>query len=213
MLEVGCGTGAILEGIALQGYASLYGLDLSHSMLTECRHNVPAAILTRGDAGSLPLPARTFDIVFCHYLLLWVSDPLKALQEMKRLTKHGGCILALAEPDYLGRMPGQGEFSWLCRLQTESLRTQGAQVAIGSLLAELFYQAGIHILETGAIHSRGSEILTAEEWEAEWVVLESDLAVVASPQEIKRSILLKQQTQTHARSLLDVPTYFAWGQV
>ena len=48
VLEVGCGTGAILS--MLKTSAALHGLDLDPAALTQCRIHAPAASLTRGDA-------------------------------------------------------------------------------------------------------------------------------------------------------------------
>ena len=117
-LEVGCGTGAILSEIQTQ---SLHGLDILPAALMEARVHAPAARLTRGDALSLPYPNECFEIVFCHFLLLWVSDPHRALGEMKRVTQPGGYVLALAEPDYSARVDEPTELASLGRWQTESL--------------------------------------------------------------------------------------------
>jgi SAM-dependent methyltransferase len=218
VLEVGCGTGAIIREASLPENdlftrAALHGVDISADALAECRVNAPGALLTRGNALCLPYPDKTFDITYCHFLLLWVVDPLRALVEMKRVTGIQGHVLALAEPDYTPRVDRPSELSQLGKLQTESLKSQGADVGIGSRLAVLFYQAGIHILETGVIKSSEEAALTHKEWENEWEVLEADLAGrVASP-ELQKIKHLDEQAWRHGEHQLNVPTYFAWGQV
>ena len=102
VLEVGCGTGAILQELATP--SAPIGLDLDPVALAQCHIHAPNAILTRGDGLSLPFADQTFDIVYCHYFLLWVHDPLQAILEMKRVTRAGGYLLALAEPDYYARI-------------------------------------------------------------------------------------------------------------
>src|SRR3972149_6312868 len=67
VLEVGCGTGAILGEISSR--ASLHGLDLDASALAQCRVHASTASLVRGDARDLPYFDETFDIVYCHFLL------------------------------------------------------------------------------------------------------------------------------------------------
>ena len=37
-----------------------------------------------------PFTNASFDLTFCHYLLLWLKDPLSAIKEMKRVTRPGG---------------------------------------------------------------------------------------------------------------------------
>lgn len=211
VLEVGCGTGAILS--TLPATACLYGLDLLPERLLEARRNSARASLTCGDALSLPYTCASFDIVFCHYLLLWVRDPLQALREMKRITRPGGSILALAEPDYAGRVDRPDELAELGRWQTESLQRQGADPGLGGRLAELFHQAGIPLIETGRLQMDGALPPTPEELDMEWAVLEADLAGLVPAQEILRMKRLDESAWQNGERVLHVPTYFAWGQL
>lgn len=211
ILEVGCGTGAILS--TLETSASLHGLDLDRAALTQCRIHAPAASLTDGDALHLPYANQIFNITYCHFLLLWVKNPLSALNEMKRVTTQKGYIFALAEPDYNSRVDKPDELAKLGKWQTESLKHQGANPNIGARLADLFNQAGIKIIETGAIQSRGNEALKPDEWENEWAVIESDLTGIVPEQDIQKMKLLDKQAWQRGERVLDIPTYFAWGQV
>lgn len=211
VLEVGCGTGAILNKVETS--AALHGLDIQPASLMEARVNAPTASLTCGEALSLPYPQDAFDITYCHFLLLWVADSQGALHEMKRVTKQGGHILALAEPDYSARVDKPAELAMLGRLQTESLQRQGADPSLGGRIAELFHQAGIELVETGAIEGRGSDALTSAERELEWAVLENDLADFVPKEKIKRLKKLDAQAWTRGERVLHVPTYFAWGRV
>jgi ubiquinone/menaquinone biosynthesis C-methylase UbiE len=211
VLEVGCGTGAILS--TLQTSASLHGFDFDTAALHESRLHAPTAFSTRGDAHSLPYSNQSFDIVYCHFLLLWVNDPLQVLIEMKRVTKSSGYVLALAEPDYTTRTDQPDELAELGRLQNESLQRQGADISLGARLADLFFRAGIKIVETGAIQSREKDALSSEEWQNEWAVIESDLTESVTEKEIARLKELDEEARLRGTRLLNVPTYFAWGQV
>ncbi|MEP7133830.1 MAG: class I SAM-dependent methyltransferase [Chloroflexota bacterium] len=210
VLEAGCGTGAILSKIPI--HIPHHGLDLNPAALAECRVHAPAASLVRGNALALPYSDQSFDIVYCHFLLLWVKDPIQALREMKRVTKTGGYIIAFAEPDYSHRIDQPDELIQLGKWQTESLIKQGANPALGAELAELFFQASIPILETGTIQSVENEP-SLEEWELEWAVIESDLADSASGEEVQRMKKLDQQARARGERILNVPTYFVWGQI
>jgi SAM-dependent methyltransferase len=209
VLEVGCGTGAVLSGMRT---SALHGLDLRPASLMETRAHAPAASLACADALCLPYLEASFDITFCHFLLLWVSDPQKALSEMKRVTRPGGSVLALAEPDYSARVDEPAELAVLGRWQAESLRGQGADPSLGGRLAELFFQTGIELIETGAIASRGNEAQDSIEWELEWAVLEHDLAGSVPVEEVQRLKRVDAQARARGERVLHIPTYFAWGR-
>ena len=210
VLDVGCGTGAILS--ELQSNASLYGLDIDRDALLQCRGHAPSAFLAEGDALRLPYATETFDIIYCHFLLLWVKDPLQALREMKRVTRTGGHILAFAEPDYNSRVDEPRGLVPLGQWQTASLRKQGADPGLGAHLADLFFRAGIEIVETGTIQNAETE-LSPDEWEIEWDVIESDLAGLVKQNDLQKMKILDQQARARRERVLSVPTYFAWGHV
>ena len=206
VLEVGCGTGAILREI--NSPASPHGLDLEPVSLSMCRIHAPAASLTRGDAHFLPYPNQSFDVVYCHFLLLWVRNPLQVVREMARV---GRAVLALAEPDYSQRVDMPAPLKQLGEWQTQALVSQGANPSFGARLAETFYQAGIHLIETGPIQSAEKK-RSAEEWENEWAVIEADLAESVSGEDIQKMKILDKNARKCGGRVLHVPTYFAWGK-
>jgi SAM-dependent methyltransferase len=211
VLEVGCGTGAILAD--LDTSADVHGLDLQPKRLLEARSNAPQAILACGDALSLPYASGVFEITFCHFLLLWVPDPLQALREMKRVTRPGGSILALAEPDHEHRLDRPDELAVLGRWQVESLRRQGADPGLGARLAELFCKTGIPLLETGSLQFEAGHQPAPGEQEMEWAVLEADLEGMVSAAQMQRLKRLDERAWRGGERVLYVPTHFAWGQL
>jgi SAM-dependent methyltransferase len=64
LLELGCGTGALLAGLA-RNYA-VTGVDRSPEMLSVAARNVPGARLLQADITALSLPYR-FDVVMCMF--------------------------------------------------------------------------------------------------------------------------------------------------
>lgn len=210
VLEVGCGTGAILSELLTQ--IPLHGLDLDPAALAECRVHAPAASLIHGNALSLPYSTNSFDVVYCHFFLLWARDPLQALLEMKRVTQPGGHIIAFAEPDYSNRIDQPDELIILGKWQIESLKRQGADPGFGARLAESFFQAGIKINETGIIQGVDNSP-DVEGRKKEWDVLESDLAGMASKEEMQKMKYLDEQAWERGERVLQIPTHFVWGQI
>jgi len=209
VLEVGCGTGAILS--ELSDVSSLHGLDIDRAALSRCRAYAPAVSLVQGDALSLPYSNQVFDIVYCHFLLLWVGDPLQSLLEMKRVAKTGAHVIAFAEPDYTARLDEPRELAPLGEWQAESLKRQGADPGLGARLDNLFFEAGIQLVEAGTIQNSGHDP-SPEEWEIEWEVIESDLARFIPSDDIQKMKQIDYQARTRGERVLHVPTYFAWGQ-
>jgi ubiquinone/menaquinone biosynthesis C-methylase UbiE len=220
VLEVGCGTGAILSGLTTT--ASIHGVDLDPARLVEARLHTPSASLTCGNALALPYQSGIFDITFCHFLLLWVHDPLMSLKEMKRVTRLGGAVLALAEPDYTSRVDKPAALAPLGRWQTESLDRQGADTGLGRHLADLFRQAGMTPIEAGLIQNRpgsGKELQNSQalsmpaERNMEWEILAADLEGFVPTDEIRRLRSMDDRAWLDGERVLYVPTYFAWGVV
>jgi ubiquinone/menaquinone biosynthesis C-methylase UbiE len=211
VLEVGCGTGAVLKELPEYGEAQIHGIDLSYPAITQARSNAPKSMLACCDGQALPYPAQTFDVTFCHYFLLWVNDPVRALSEMRRVTRSGGVVIALAEPDYAGRIDFPPALEPLGRLQAQALRKQGADVDIGRRLRKLFVQGGIKPIEMGIIAGGWSDSQSNGERKLEWEVLETDLAGMTDSLDIQKMKKLDEQAWQNGERVLFVPTFYAWG--
>ncbi len=136
VLDCGSGTGALEAGGGLgagfQGW--LVGLDIDSANLAYAKSLAPDAAWVQGDGLRLPFAPQSYDLVFCHFYLLWVADPLQALRELRRVTRPGGSVIALAEPDYGGRIDFPPELEMLASWQQASLRRQGANPLLGRRL-------------------------------------------------------------------------------
>jgi ubiquinone/menaquinone biosynthesis C-methylase UbiE len=214
ILEVGCGSGAILSDFHQHLRGTIVGLDLDIEILTLAMRNAPNAILFQADAHHIPLPTEFFDFSICHFLLLWVANPRLVINEMKRVTHPGGIICALAEPDYGGRIDYPPEFTELGKKQSTALHNQGANPEIGRQLRKLFSNAGLVDVVTGVIGGQWELPFLPGEWESEWEMLEYDLA--ANPDFTSAKEKLKAQDKiawAQGERILYVPTFYAWGKV
>jgi len=91
VLEVGCGTGLVLERIA-RFARSAKGIDLSPKMLEQARARRLDVQL--GDATALPFADASFDVVCSFKVIAHVRDVDVALGEMARVVRPGGYVLA-----------------------------------------------------------------------------------------------------------------------
>lgn len=214
ILEVGCGTGAILTSLARQGgiQTQRFGLDIDATYLSLAALHAHGTLLTQGDAHHLPYSNDCFDMVVCHYLLLWVRDPQKAVNEMARVTRRGGWVMAFAEPDYGGRVDYPEALIGLGTWQEAALRRQGADTRLGRKLSALFHAAGLQQVETGVLSGQWRGVPSPQEWKGEWTALEADLAGEVPADELARLKQLDLAAWQRGERTLFVPTFYAIGQ-
>jgi len=225
ILEIGCGTGAIInETITIignfdtrrtkkNGYAQYFGLDLNFDYLLLASNLVPGAELTQGDAHILPYPRNCFGIVICHFLLLWVTSPEVVVTEMARVTAPGGAVFVLAEPDYGGRIDYPLELEQLGIWQQEALKSQGAEPNLGRQLASILKKAGLQNIEVGVLGEQWNGKLENDEWESEWVVLLSDLQNYVPLERLEQLQNIDANAWKRGDRILYVPTFYGWGRV
>ena len=99
LLDVGCGSGLLLEIAQARG-AAVTGLDVAPALLTAARARVPGADLWLADLQRLPFPNGSFDAVTGVNAFQFAGDPREALREAARVCRPGGIVAAstFAEP-------------------------------------------------------------------------------------------------------------------
>lgn len=105
-VDVGCGTGALVQAILEQGDPrAVTGLDRSEGFIEAARQQ-----LTDGrvqfqvaDAAHLPLDSGSQDAAVSGLVLNFVAEPARMLSEMCRVTRPGGLVAAYVW-DYGGGM-------------------------------------------------------------------------------------------------------------
>lgn len=98
VLEVGVGTA--INAALYPRTCQVTGIDFSAPMLEKARERVVSkgienVRLMEMDAASLTFPDNSFDIVYAPYVISVVPDPVKVVQEMRRVCKPGGKIIVL----------------------------------------------------------------------------------------------------------------------
>lgn len=106
VLDVGCGTGLLLEqeALAVDSEGRAEGIDFSDAMLEHARRrcaDLGQVGLQQGSADTLPFEDATFDALSCTQVLLYVENMDQALNEYYRVMKPRGRI-AIIETDWSG---------------------------------------------------------------------------------------------------------------
>ncbi|MCX6071454.1 MAG: methyltransferase domain-containing protein, partial [Chloroflexi bacterium] len=193
--------------------AMVVGLDRDPSANAFARAGSRQETYVTGLGERLPFPPTSFDLTCCHFLLLWVADPLAILLEMKRVTKPGGGVLCLAEPDYGGRIDYPDGLAELGALQEEALQAQGANTHVGRRLRALLHQSGLTNVQAGVLGGEwaNADAATDSQRDLEWRTLADDLTGRISTDKLRSIETEFTRAQRDGSRVLFVPTFYGWG--
>lgn len=195
ILDVGCGTGALHPEFAGK---DLTGVDLDLSNLRVANLKVK---LVQADGLQLPFGNDSFDLAFCHFVLLWLREPVRFLYEMKRVVKPNGIIAILAEPDYAARIDHPLSRVEIGHMQNSSLNKQGIDLEVGRKIGGYLTQIGCREIVTGVIGGEWGHLGQALSQESQ--VLESDLQMIG---------INPQPNSSFELGFSYIPTFYALGR-
>lgn len=94
-LDVGCGPGALTRELASRlGPEQVGACDPSPPFVAACRELLPGVDVRDGRAEALPFDDASYDLVLAQLVLHFVTDPARALAEMRRVGVPGGRVAA-----------------------------------------------------------------------------------------------------------------------
>jgi ubiquinone/menaquinone biosynthesis C-methylase UbiE len=213
ILEVGSGTGSLLSTLPHIPGLSVQVVDIDYQRLEFSKWKYDLVRHTMAKGENLPFPSGIFDQCFCHYLLLWLIDPISVVLEMKRVTRKDGMIFIFSEPDFGGRIDFPEELTPLKELQIASLRRQGANPLIGRQLPQILHKAGLNSNHTGLISWSGQEKYDQVTVESEWEILQSDLSNDLSTEDLLHLKEVEFKAIKDGSRVLYVPVFYGWGTV
>lgn len=155
LLDVGSGSGTISVSFAkLIPDGHVTGVDLNPNILPRARAVAETAGIKNiefreGNVHKLPFADETFDIAFCHQVLIHIGNPWDALREMLRVTKRGG-IVAAREGDYETECmwPELPELRNFHKLMAGIMRSGGGTPTAGRQLLSWALKAGVKRSQT-----------------------------------------------------------------
>ena len=88
-LDVACGTGIVARKLAAR-VQRVIGLDPTAGLLDVARSVAPAIDWIAAEAGAIPLPDASFDLVTCQQGVQFFPDRAAGLRELRRVLAPGG---------------------------------------------------------------------------------------------------------------------------
>lgn len=108
VLDVGCGLGFLGQSLAeFVPEGKMIGVDLDAKLIEAAKKTASKSRFSQifnfrvGSAYELPVNSDAVHLSICQTLLMHLDEPIKAVSEMRRVTKEGGRVVAI-EPDYAG---------------------------------------------------------------------------------------------------------------
>jgi len=101
VLEAGCGVGAQTVTLAQNSPgAHITSVDISESSVAEAKKRVEDAgctnvVFQQGDILDLPFGDEQFDHIFVCFVLEHLSNPIEALNSLRKFLKVGGTVTVI----------------------------------------------------------------------------------------------------------------------
>lgn len=195
--DFGCGVGVITRMLAhmVGPSGSVTGIDVEAAQLEQARELCARDGLTntsfvKASACDTGLPRNLFDLVYCRFLLLHLSDPASCLREMRAVLKPGG-ILVVEDGDLASAtsIPPTAMDAF-ANLFSRLGPTRGLNYSLANNLYHLvinanFSEAGLEIHQPAMIRGEGRSLL-------KWSVEEAGPALIdagiITPDELARTL-------------------------
>jgi SAM-dependent methyltransferase len=158
IVDVGCGTGDFTRYLAslIPGKCAIIGVDIRAANIRTAEKQTKKEGLAgkitfrKGDAYNIPVEDGWADLVCCRTLLMHLTDPLKAVQEMSRVARKGGTVAAFERsrfPDAI-YVPNDERLTKLAIRISESYvdgvrKLERKHFDIGNRLPTIFHEAGL----------------------------------------------------------------------
>lgn len=159
VLEAGCGARSFVD---FGDRAYVVGIDIDEAAVAKNKKLDEALI---GDLETYPLPAETFDLIFCRFVLEHLKDPERALGNMRRALKPGGWLTLM----FPNRWSLKG---MVARLTPHSLHVVGYRAVFGNASATPYETRFAQAVSAKGIRQfavrEGLRVVTLEPHPGDW---------------------------------------------
>jgi ubiquinone/menaquinone biosynthesis C-methylase UbiE len=166
VLDVGCGPGALTRVLVERvGAENVSAVDPSEQFVAAARERHPGVGVQRASAEELPFADDTFDAALAQLVVHFMTDPVRGLREMARVTRQGGVVAACVWDHAGGQTPLAPFWETVHELDPEAADESGLAGGREGHLSELFAQAGLREIEQTILHVQVEHDDFDEWWE------------------------------------------------
>jgi SAM-dependent methyltransferase len=220
--DLGCGVGLVTRLIAdlVGSQGSVVGVDVSEEQLAQARQRLEAegvanTTFIRADATNSGLPRGGFDLVFCRFLLMHLTQPAAALREMRELLRPGGTLVCEDADLTATESIPPSAIDALAELFGRLGPIRGVDYALGRRLYHLVLEAGfpdpnIYIYRRAFANGEAKLLPELSVREATSAFID---AGIVSPAELQSTLAKMHQAAEHPYVLAVLaPVTQVWGK-
>jgi SAM-dependent methyltransferase len=162
-LDVGCGPGALTAVLVDRlGQAAVSATDPSAPFVESVRSRFPLVDCRPGSAEELPFESDVFDACAAQLVVHFMSDPVRGIREMARVTRAGGTVAANVW-DFAGGGGPLAPFDAARRSLDVHVDTLPRQGTLEGDLERMFTEAGLADVR-GSVATVEVPFASFEEW-------------------------------------------------
>ena len=166
LLDVGSGPGALTaELVRRTGADRVSAVEPSASFAAAVGERLPGVDVRHAAAEQLPFPDDAFDAALAQLVVHFMTDPVRGLQEMGRVTRPGGTVAACVWDHAGGRGPLTAFWSAVRELDPGADDESNLAGVRDGHLARLFAQAGLGRAQPATLTVQASYASFEQWWE------------------------------------------------
>jgi SAM-dependent methyltransferase len=147
-LDVGCGPGALTDQLVDRlGADSVAAVDPSGPFVEACRARHPGVDVRVGTAEALPYEDDAFDAAAACLVVHFMTDPVRGLAEMARVTRAGGRVAATVWDLAGNRAPMAPVWRAMAEVRPDESDESAMQGGRAGDLEDLMTRAGLRAVE------------------------------------------------------------------
>jgi len=166
ILEVGCGTGWLSNG--LSEFGKVTACDIGSKIIDIAQEKYPQVDFLSGDVHDLDLPVNFFDVVVTSQVLAHVADQPAFVRRLAQLLKRGGLLLLDAQNRFVfertaGIDPPEGWIrKWVNMKELKTLLREDFSIRRATTLEPEGHLGVLRIVNSARVNRYGNAVFGAQ---------------------------------------------------